>query len=392
MNNFHLHVTSFEYPDVVYDRPYYQDVCILFVGKLNWFGNKYWEQQCLPYYRNIRKHFKGNIVIKFLLYESDSSSSGGFSNWLSGYGDVYEKLFSNSKSWMDLYNHDNNHCDVEKSKIIKKWLSQQENNTQLRLDKFKEYTAKVFDFADTLQYYTINPNTIHQRIIKRLENINSDIGYAWQHLQVYQALLDYPDMWEDTPDIVLRTRYDVKMYDHPWNTFEKLTNLFLYLNDINHQQDYSSRIHKNNLYNKSTVMFTNIVKTHHGGNNNDIIRRCFMPNDIVLYFNLPGIKRYAFHIEDWIIEQLYSHHQNDKSHRNSMNTFDLPIHGSLGQFFLDKKYNTIDICPTTHQDPHDNIFGLSLRYTVEDKFDDYKIRWYNESKLKNMLEKFSANT
>jgi hypothetical protein len=392
MTNFHLHITNFEYTDVVYNRPNRKDVCILFVGKLNWFGNKYWEQQCLPYYRNIRKRFKGNIVIKFLLYKSDSFSSGGFSNWLSGYGDMYEKLFSNSKSWLDIYNHNNNHSDVLKSKIIKKWLLQQENKTQLRLNKFKEYTAKVFDFADTLQYYTIDPNTIHQRIIKRLENINSDIGYTWQHLQVHQALLDYPDMWEDTPDIVLKTRYDVKMHDHPWNTFENLTKLFWYLDDVNLQQDYSSRIHKHNLYDKSTVMFTNMVETHRGGNNNNIIRKCFMPDDVVLYFNLSGIKRYAFHIEDWIIEQLYSHHQIDKSHRNPMNTIDLPIHSSLGQFFLDKKYNTIDICPTTHQDPHDGIFGLPLRYTVEDKFDDYKIRWYNNNQLTNMLEKFSVNT
>jgi hypothetical protein len=35
---------------------------------------------------------------------------------------------------------------------------------------------------------------------------------------------------------------------------------------------------------------------------------------------------------------------------------------------------------------------LPLRYTVEDKFDDYKIRWYNNSQLTNMLEKFSVNT
>jgi hypothetical protein len=117
-----------------------------------------------------------------------------------------------------------------------------------------------------------------------------------------------------------------------------------------------------------------------------------MPNDVVLYFNLPGIKRYAFHIEDWIIEQLYNHHQIDKSNRNTMNITDLAIHSSLGQFFLDKKYNTIDVCPTTHHNPHDNIFGLPLRYTVEDKFDDYKIRWYNNSQLTNMLEKFSVNT
>jgi hypothetical protein len=391
MNNFHLHVTSFEYSDVVYDRPHHQDVCILFVGKLNWFGNKYWEQQCLPYYRDIRKRFKGNIVIKFLLYESDKFFSGGQFNWLSGYGDVYKKLFTNTESWVDLYNHDANHSDVEKSYKIKKWLTQQENNSQLYLDKFKEYTARVFDFADTLQYYTIDPVSTHQRIIQRLENINSDIGYNWQHLQVHQAMLDYPNMWEDTPDIILRTRYDVKMHDHPWNTFEKLTNLFLYLNDINHQQDYSSRIHKNNLYNKSTVMYTNRISSNFE-NNNGIIRKCFMPDDVVLYFNLPGIKRYAFHIEDWIIEQLYSHHQNDKSHRNSMNTIDLPIHSSLGQFFLDKKYNTIDICPTTHQDCNDNIFGLPIRYTVEDKFDDYKIRWYDNNQLTNMLEKFSVNT
>lgn len=391
MTNFHLHVTNFQYPDIVYDRPNQKHVCILFVGKLNWFGNKYWEQHCLPYYRNIRKHFKGNIVIKFLLYESDSFSSGGFSNWLSGHGDVYKKLFTNTESWMDFDNHDANHHDALKSKKIKKWLSQQENNTQLKLDKFKKYTAKVFDFADTLQYYTIDPNTIHQRIIKRLENINSDIGYAWQHLQVYQALLDYPDMWKDTPDIVLRTRYDVKMHDHSWNTFENLTKLFWYLSE---QKDYSSRIHLYDLYDKSTVMFTNIVKTPNfgGNNNNDIIRRCFMPNDVVLYFNLPGIKRYAFHIEDWIIEQLYNHHQIDKSNRNTMNITDLAIHSSLGQFFLDKKYNTIDVCPTTHHNPHDNIFGLPLRYTVEDKFDDYKIRWYNNSQLTNMLEKFSVNT
>ena len=75
-----------------------------------------------------------------------------------------------------------------------------------------------------------------------------------------------------------------------------------------------------------------------------------------------------------------------------MNTTDLTIDTSLGQFFLDKKYNTIDICPTTHQTSKDEIFGLPLRYTVEDKFDDYKIRWYNESQLAKMLEKFSANT
>ena len=204
-------------------------------------------------------------------------------------------------------------------------------------------------------------------------------------------MLDYPDMWEDTPYIVLRTRYDVKMHDYPWNTFENLSKLFYYLYDINFQQDYSNRIHRCNLYDKSTVMFSNVVKSPFG-NNNMHIRKCFMPDDVVLYFNLQGIKRYAFHIEDWIVNQLYSLHQIDKSHSNTMNTTDLAIHSSLGQFFLDKKYNTIDICPTTHHDPHDNIFGLPLRYTVEDKFDDYKIRWYNKSKLKNMLEKFSANT
>ena len=391
MTNFHLHVTNFQYPDITYDRPKQKHVCILFVGKLNWFGNKYWEQHCLPYYRDIRKHFKGKIVIKFLLYKSDKFFSGGQFNWLSGYGDVYKKLFTNTESWMDLSNHNANHSDREKSNEIKKWLIQQENNTQLRLDKFKEYTAKVFDFADTLQYYTINPNTIHQRIIKRLENINSDIGYAWQHLQVHQALLDYPDMWEDTPDIVLRTRYDVRMYDYPCNTFQNLTKLFFYLYDINHQQGYNNRIHKNNLYNKSTVMFSTKLNSD-TVSKNGIIRKCFVPDDVVLYFNLPGIKRYAFHIEDWIVEQLYSHHQIDKSHRNIMNTTDLTIDTSLGQFFLDKKYNTIDICPTTHQTSKDEIFGLPLRYTVEDKFDDYKIRWYNESQLAKMLEKFSANT
>jgi len=40
MTNFHLHITNFEYTDVVYNRPNRKDVCILFVGKLNWFGNK----------------------------------------------------------------------------------------------------------------------------------------------------------------------------------------------------------------------------------------------------------------------------------------------------------------------------------------------------------------
>ena len=36
------------------------------------------------------------LSIKFLLYKSDKFFSGGQFNWLSGYGDVYKKLFTNT--------------------------------------------------------------------------------------------------------------------------------------------------------------------------------------------------------------------------------------------------------------------------------------------------------
>lgn len=374
MNNFHLQVTDFNWAHTVNDAVNCRnDICLLFVGKLNWFGTQHWEKHCLSWYKKIRKDFKGKISVKLLVWGLDITTSGGWANFLSGYGDIYSKL-GLGNSWREI---DNN--KTEQAKHVRDWLEQQTSQPKLDSRKFIAYCNKCFSFADEVKIYTINPNDVKKDL-----DTSEDLGYMWQHLQLTQALKLYPDMFDDLANesSVIRTRYDVVMHDYVYNSPVNLGNLFYHM--FSRQSGYANRFTGENMYNYPTVMFANLPKLpgQQKTTSNTTIRELFLPNDVVLWFNAQGIKTYAQTYDKWAISKVPT----------GNNIYTLPIHQGLGGFFLKNNYNTIDISPMGYTDEFDGVLGSPLRYYYDDKYDDYRTRWYQGHRqiLDKLLEKFSC--
>lgn len=374
MNNFHLQVTDFNWAHTVNDSVNCRnDICLLFVGKLNWFGTQHWETHCLPWYKKIRKDFKGKISVRLLVWDLDITTSGGWANFLSGYGDVYPKL-GLGNNWLEI---DKN--KTEQAKNIRDWLEQQTNQPKLDSKKFIAYCNKCFSFADEVKVYTINPNDV-----KKDFDTSEDFGYMWQHFQLTHALRLYPDMFDNLSNesSVIRTRYDVVMHDYVYNSPKNLGNLFYHM--FTRQSGYANRFTGENMYNYPTVMFANLptIPGQQQTTANTTLRELFLPNDVILWFNTQGIKTYAQTYDKWAISKVPVGNK----------FYTLPIHQGLGGFFLQNNYNTIDISPMGYTHELDGVLGSPLRYYYDDKYDDYRTRWYQGHRqiLDKLLEKFSC--
>jgi hypothetical protein len=411
--NFHVTVTDNINDIEVIDNGI-NHYCLLFAGKLNYFGTLTWEQHALTQYKQLIEQTKNkNIKVscKFVVYESDELLSGHNCNRLSGFGDIYKSLFNTIENLEDitqiLYpNHYYNDVksfndnDIEKYNNIVSWLENSSYNCQLKRDYFEHYCNQVFcDIKDNLQFYYVNSDAILNKIQTTLNNqdIKSVYGFG-QHFQIGTAYSKYPDMFNDCDDwtLVIKVRYDCVYFDNLdmcslKNVFYSVKRNDVYRNFFLVGERFQSD--NFNIYQLPTVMYTRMR------HDLKLLIHSF-PHDMSLIFNRESILFYAKHYTDYIVNQAAQvYNINDKGLVNNY-YLGLNIHVSLGKFFKDSNFNQLDYTPTDLTGKPVNVFGTLIRdiklpndCLVADINDDYKLRWYNNyDSIKNtIIEKFGKH-
>jgi hypothetical protein len=226
---------------------------------------------------------------------------------------------------------------------------------------------------------------------------NSDIKstYGWgQHFQVNNAYENYPNMFGDCHDetLIIKVRYDGVYFSYPFITMQSLKNAFY---SANHNTNFKSflpaKITNYDFYVLPTVMYTRMFPY-------ETTRISYLLNDISLVFNTPGIKKYAECCTDWLLQLSASMYGNDIQ---GVIGLGLNIHTSLGKFYLDNGFNTIDYSPFAEKRLRQlDMFGYIFRYfempdttMLTDIYDDYKIRWYDKQEdIRQMIiDKFGKH-
>lgn len=388
--------------------------CLLFAGKLNYFGTPTWEQHALPQYKQLIEQARNkNIKVscKFVVYESDELLSGHNCNRLSGFGDIYSSLFNTIKSSEDITQmlypdqfdslKSISDTDIERFNNIVSWLENSSYNCQLKRDYFEHYCNQVFsDIQDNLQFYYVNSDSALNKIQTALNNqdIKSVYGFG-QHFQIVTAYSKYSsDMFNDCNDwtLVIKVRYDGVYFDNL--DMCSLKNVFYSVNQNEVFKNFfliGRRLQSDNfnIYQLPTVMYTrmrNDLKMHIHS----------FPHDMSLIFNREGIILYAKNYTDYIVNQAAQVYDiNDKGLVNNY-YLGLNIHASLGKFFKDSNFNQLDYTPTDVTGRPIDVFGTLIRdiklpneCLVTDINDDYKIRWYdNYDSIRNtIIEKFGKH-
>lgn len=382
--------------------------CLLFAGKLSYFGSTAWEQHALPHYRRLIEQCKYKnikLTCKFVAYESDELLSGHICNKLSGFGDIYSSLFNTIENSEDItqifypnHNYDNvksfDNNDIEKYKNIVSWLENSSYNCQIKRNYFEHYCRHAFwDIKDNLQFYYVNSDETLNKIQTTLNNqdIKSVYGFG-QHFQIVTAYSKYQsEMFSDCDDrtLIIKVRYDCVYFDNI--DIDSLKNVFYSVNQNEVFKNFfliGKRFQSENfnIYQLPTVMYTRMR------HDLKLIIHSF-PHDMSLIFNREGIIYYAKHYTDYILNQAAQVYDiNDKGLVNNY-YLGVNIHVSLGKFFKDSNFNQLDYTPTDVTGGPINVFGTLIRdiklpngRQVIDTNDDYKLRWYdNYDSIKNTI-------
>jgi len=401
--------------------------CLLFAGKLSYFGTEKWEQYALTQYNHFFQECKSKnikVTCKFIVYDTDELLSGHICNRLSGFGDIYSKLFNTIKDSDDItqifypnqYTTTNTFDtdDIEKYNDVVSYLHEQTEDVHhlnIKQDDFEKYCKSVFSEADNINFYYVDNNKeVLSRIQTTLNNpdIKSVYGFG-QHFQVGAAYKKYPDMFDDIDNntMVMKVRYD-GVYFNASRHFslnestqigpELFKNVFYSIEDDATFKNFfllssSLKAEVFNIYQLPTVMYTRQrsdrkLHIHH------------FPHDISLIFNNQGIIHYAKHYTDFILEQAKQTHDiNFENFITQSNYYlGLNIHASLGKFFNFIEFNELDYTPINADGNPINAFGATLReltvpQTVSDISDTYKVKWYSGYwNLKYLIEeRFGKN-
>jgi hypothetical protein len=250
-----------------------------------------------------------------------------------------------------------------------------------------------------MEFYYVNGSNITQQLQLEFDDSTITPITFGQHFQVGNAYLNYPDMFSDCTDdtLIFKTRYDAVIKsnkpDHiklP-DTFNKLYNL-IYCDETiisNLPNKYLKDDKVNKFVDAPLVFYTRAFSYR-----TKKLYIHFIPDDLLLVFNTAGIKKYARTYTEWLINFRKSIFNE---HTPLYGAMGVSVHTSLGKFFLDNDFNTIDYTPYNHNEPID-LFGLLIRFLEpigvnSDISDDYKIRWYRgQDKIKQMIiEKFGKH-
>ena len=409
--NFNVTVSD-NVSDVKETKSDFDHYCLLFAGKLSYFGTEKWEQYTLTQYNSFFQQCKNKnikITCKFIVYEEDELLSGHICNRLSGFGDIYPKLFNTIKNSDDVQQifypnqykttktFDSN--DIEKYNNIVSYLhdSIDDHILKIKQDHFEKYCKNVFSMVDNINFYYVDNNKeVLARLQKTLYNPNLKSVYGFgQHFQVGSAYKKYPDMFDDIDSsaIVIKARYDGVyfmetdgfIYGNKKDIDPGLfKNVFYSINDSNVFRNFfllgrQKNANLFNIYQLPTVMYTRQtagLKLHIHS----------FPHDISLIFNKEGIIYYAKHYTDFIINQaIQTHDINDEKTWQTNYYLGLNIHASLGKFFNFSEFNQLEYTPRDVNDNPVNMFGATLRelivvgtdISVSDIHDNYKVNWYS---------------
>lgn len=409
--NFHVTVTD-DINDVDEAGGDFDHYCLLFAGRLNYFGTATWEQHALTHYKRFFRQCKNKnirVTCKFIVYENDEPLSGHVCNRLSGLGNIYQSLFNTIENFNDItqvfypeqfdsvkiFDHD----DINKYNNIVTWLESNSYNCEIKKDYFERYCKYVFGMADNMHFYYVNSDDVLIKIqtVTHNQNIKSVYGFG-QHFQVVTAYSNDLTMFDDVDDntLVIKVRYDCAYFSN--TTPELFKNVFYSINNNDIYRNFflvGERLKpvNFNIYQLPTVMYTRM--------RHDVTPLIHnFPHDMSLIFNKEGIKYYAKHYTDYILNQTAQvYNINDKGLKNNY-YLGLNIHASLGAFFNENNYNVLDYTPINSKGLPINVFGELIRdiklpndQIVTDTNDDYKMRWYsNYESIKNiLLEKFGKH-
>ena len=409
--NFHVTVTD-NFNDIAVIDNEINHYCLLFAGKLNYFGTQTWEQHALTYYKRFFRQCKNKnirITCKFIVYDTDEILSGHICNRLSGFGNIYQSLFNTIKNINDVTQlfypeqfetvSTYESVDIDKYNNVVSWLAHSSYDCQIKKDYFERYCKYVFGMADNMHFYYVNSDEVLNKIqtVTHNQNIKSVYGFG-QHFQVVTAYSNDVTMFDDLDDntLVIKVRYDCAYFNN--TTPELFKNVFYSINNNDIYQNFflvGKRLQPAdfNIYKLPTVMYTRMRHDATPAIHN-------FPRDMSLIFNREGIKYYAKHYTDYILNQTAQvYNINDNSLKNNY-YLGLNIHVSLGAFFNENNYNVLDYTPMDKSGKPINVFGELIRdlqlpndQHVTDIKDDYKIRWYNNyDDIKNIIvEKFGKH-
>jgi hypothetical protein len=386
----------------------FKHLCFLFTGKLNYFGSPHWEKYALTEFNHIYNTVRDEnikITFKFIVYEIDGTDTRpDKTRMLSGFDNIYSDLFTEMKNCIDVYKFkyesDAVIDEVNKFDDIVYWLESTElNNSKLKKLDFEYYCKSVFSFAHNVEFYYVNGSNVTQQLQLEFDDSTITPITFGQHFQVGNAYLNYPDMFSDCTDdtLIFKTRYDAVIKsskpDHiklP-DTFNKLYNL-IYCDETiisNLPQKYLKGDKFTKFYDAPLVFYTRAFSSR-----TKKLYMHFTPDDLLLVFNTAGIKKYARTYTKWLVNFRKSIFDEHTTLSGSMG---VSVHTSLGKFFLDNEFNTIDYTPYNHIEPLD-LLGALVRFYEPigidgDISDDYKIRWYRgQDKVKQMIiEKFGKH-
>jgi hypothetical protein len=317
---------------------------------------------------------------------------------------MYPTIFNNIRCSKDVFNlegdtfktkslNNTDKFDFEKYKQIVKWFNDNSNiQCKLKKDQFELYCTSTFTFVDNLEFYYVDTKPLFEKVkhVFRNENLVSFYSFG-QHLQVMIASEQYPNIFLDCDKdtLIFKIRYDACLTNlENYNMLQSFSDAFYCLY---HDKYFTTTLpfppDAFDFYNLPVVMYSSIQKSKS-------IRMNMHPDDILLIFNHEGIKKYVQCYTDWILKK-------SLETTNPLNEPDKPIHfagnihSSLGMFFLDNEFSTIDY--TVEGYP---LFGKILRQATDEKNievtdtnDDYKLRWYdNYDSIKNtIIEKFGKH-
>ena len=424
--NFHVTVNG-NINDVDEANSEFDHYCLLFAGKLSYFGTETWEQYALTHYKRFFQQCKNKnikITCKFIVYESDEVLSGHMCNRLSGFGNLYPDLFTTIKNTDDItqiyYPHQYDTVktfdpdDIEKYKNIVSWLGNNlDIDNKLKKGYFEEYCKDVFGIVDNIHFYYVDSN---KEVLTRIQTIlkNPDIKSVYgfgQHFQVGAAYSNYPNMFDDidTNALVIKVRYDcvyfnaLEYFDFKHATEispELLKNVFYSVDNEAVFRHFfcvgrALQPDKFSIYQLPTVMYTR------QRSDLKLLIHSF-PHDISLIFNKAGIVYYATHYTDYILNQaVQTHDVTDKEANNTGYFLGLNIHSSLGKFFKNSNFNQLEYTPLGVKPGHSysvNVFGAILRDMIlpngsvvgDSNGDYYKLKWYTkyDDMLSKILERF----
>ena len=348
-----------------------KNFCLLFHGKINFVGSRTWIES-LQYYKDVvssvPSHIKTTAI--FVVYEKDYVVSGHQTNLLSGIGkEGYNKIFGDdvSSGLMFAKHFDGNESiDPEIREYYFKVRKKIDIVGEVKKNLLIETLKKHFDFVDQVIVRFFD-NSVIPDGARNLAN-PSEVALNL----FYQQNPDIFDFLGDS-DIVLKTRYDAWFDNsipaqHNYWLLEKL----LFINRIvttmppDSHSDCYSFVASNY---KIAGPYQNIDK---------ILNRN-MFNDLGIYFNGPGLRKF---VNDYAPSYPDTEFRYYASLGNfiSLNNFNV-VQGSV---MLEHNVEKMNEC----KNPHILFSPCALRQVYwqgvgwmcgeeYDADDDYKVRWYN---------------